>query len=265
MAKTIGIISVKGGVGKTSTVAAIGASLANDFNKKVLLVDANFSAPNLGLHLGLIQPEVTLHHVLNDKADIKEALYESEHGFHIIPGAMIYNNTINPFKLKSKLRQLGKYYDVILIDSSPTLNNEILSSIIASDELYVVTTPDHVTLSTTMRTIKAAKQKKTPITGLILNKVYGKKFEVSLEDVEDACGAKVLAVLPHELEIVQALSESTPSSLYKNTASAKEIRALAGAMIGVEYTEPGIMSKLKRIFVQPSTQDINRLSLIYKD
>ena len=50
-AKKIGIISIKGGVGKTSTVAALGASLAKDFNKRVLLVDANFSSPNLCLHL----------------------------------------------------------------------------------------------------------------------------------------------------------------------------------------------------------------------
>jgi len=264
MVKTIGIISIKGGVGKTSIVASIGASLANDFNKKVLLVDANFSAPNLGLHLGLIQPEVTLHHVLNDKVDIKEAIYESEHGFHIIPGALVYSNSINPFKLKSKLKQLKKYYDVILIDSSPTLNNEILSSIIASDELYVVTTPDHVTLSTTMRAIRAAKQKKTPIAGLILNKVYGKKFELGLEEVEDACEAKVLAVLPHELDIVEALSKNTPSSIYKNTRSAKELRALAGAMIGEEHIEKGVIGKLKSLFAKPSVPELNRLSLIHQ-
>jgi len=51
MGKTIGIISIKGGVGKTTTVSALGAALANEFDKKVLLIDANFSAPNLALHL----------------------------------------------------------------------------------------------------------------------------------------------------------------------------------------------------------------------
>ena len=44
MVKTIGIVSIKGGVGKSSSVSALGASLANDFNKKVLIVDANFSS-----------------------------------------------------------------------------------------------------------------------------------------------------------------------------------------------------------------------------
>jgi MinD-like ATPase involved in chromosome partitioning or flagellar assembly len=45
--KIIGIISIKGGVGKTTAVSNLGAVLANEFGKKVLLVDANFTAPNL--------------------------------------------------------------------------------------------------------------------------------------------------------------------------------------------------------------------------
>src|SRR5574343_846101 len=98
MGKTIGIISIKGGVGKTSAVGAIGASLANDFGKKVLLVDANFSAPNLGLQLGLYSPEVTIHHVMDDKIHLKDAIYETGYGFDIVAGAQSYRK-INTFKL----------------------------------------------------------------------------------------------------------------------------------------------------------------------
>ncbi|MBU2052817.1 MAG: AAA family ATPase, partial [Nanoarchaeota archaeon] len=42
--KTIGIISLKGGVGKTSIVVALGSAIA-DFGKSVLLIDGNLSAP----------------------------------------------------------------------------------------------------------------------------------------------------------------------------------------------------------------------------
>ena len=66
--RTIGIISLKGGVGKTTTVANLGAVLAKEFNKKVLVIDANFSAPNLGLHLGIVEPKVTIQDVLLNRA-----------------------------------------------------------------------------------------------------------------------------------------------------------------------------------------------------
>ena len=51
MVKIYGIISIKGGVGKTTAVCNLGAVLAHEFGKRVLLVDANLSSPNLGLHL----------------------------------------------------------------------------------------------------------------------------------------------------------------------------------------------------------------------
>ena len=176
-AKTIGVISIKGGVGKTSTVSSLGASLSKDFNKKVLLVDANFTSPTLGLHIGLISPEITLHHVLSGKANIKEAIYETGYGFDIIPGSHIYDR-IDPYLLREKLKEIKNKYDVVLVDSSPNLNEEILAAMMASDELLVMTTPDYVTLATTLNAVKLAKVRKTPIIGLVLNKVHGNDFEL---------------------------------------------------------------------------------------
>lgn len=257
MSKTIGIISIKGGVGKTTTVANLGAVLAKEFKKKVLLIDANFSAPNLALHFGLVNPDVTIHHVLNDIVNAKKAIYETRYGFHIMPGSLIYKN-INPYKLKNRIEQLKDHYDVILIDSSPTLNEEILATMMASDELFVVTTPDHVTLSTTMKAVKIAKQRKTPIGGLILNKVHNKKFELSLKEIEEAADCNVLAVLPYEVNILEALSKNVPSTLHKQTESAIEYKKLAAALIGEEYKDPRFGVKLKNLFGKIPKQEVNR-------
>ena len=59
MGKTIGIVSLKGGVGKTTVVAALGGALSR-LGKKTLVVDGNLSSPNLGLHLNIVNPERTL-------------------------------------------------------------------------------------------------------------------------------------------------------------------------------------------------------------
>ena len=127
MAKVIGIISIKGGVGKTTTVTNLGAALSQ-IGKKVLLVDANYSAPNLGLHFGLVRPDsATIHDVLINKASIKHATYEHEAGFHFIPGALVprASDRIDIYRLKNRLKDIKDDYDFILIDSSPTLMDGI--------------------------------------------------------------------------------------------------------------------------------------------
>ena len=258
-AKTIGIISIKGGVGKTSSTVALGAALA-DSGKKVLLIDGNFTSPHLGFHVGLYNPELTLHHVLDGKTNIKDAIHETQFGFDLLPGALIYGK-INAYKLMEKMREIKKSYDVILIDSSPNLNEEMRATMIASDELLVMTTPDYVTLGTTLRAIKLAKDKKTPITGLVLNKVYNKKFEIKIKDIENAAGVKVLAVLPHELSVVEALSKAVPSTMNKNTESSREYRKLAAALMGEEYKVGGIKSFFNALFGRVPTQEVNRVLL----
>jgi len=264
MVKIIGIISIKGGVGKTSAVTSLGASLANDFKKKVLLVDGNFSAPNLALHIGFLNPEITIHHVLDNKAKIKEAIYETGYGFDIIPGSMQYP-AINPLKLRDRLGEIKHKYDVILIDSSPNLNDEILATMTASDELIIMTTPDIVTLATTLRAIKLAKLRKTHINGIILNKVHNKKFELSLDDIESTCDTPILAVLPHEIQILEALSKGLPSTMHKNSKSTKEYRKLASSLIGEEYEKNSWLGgKLKMFMKRVPKQDVNRVLLQVK-
>ena len=80
-------------MGKTSTVTALGDAIAG-FDKKVLLVDANFSAPNLGLHLNVVNPLHGLHDVLRGKINISSAIQEVGN-FDLLPSAPFNNFTIN--------------------------------------------------------------------------------------------------------------------------------------------------------------------------
>src|SRR3989344_6430997 len=184
--KIIGVISIKGGVGKTSVTANIGAALAQEFNKNVVIVDANFSAPNLGLHFGLTQPTVPLHDVLTNKVDIGDAIHEYTKNLHLVPGSLL-NEKINPYNLREKVKKLKSYYDIVLLDSSPNLNDELRAVMLAADQLIVVTNPDFPTLSTTMHAVKVARQKRVPIMGIVLNKVRNKNFELSVEEIQESC------------------------------------------------------------------------------
>lgn len=244
--KVVGIISLKGGVGKTSSVSNLGACLARDFHKKVLIVDANFSAPNLALHIGLIDPKITIHDVLLNKAKVEDSIYKDDSGFHIIPGSFL-SRKVNPFRLKEKLNPLRECYDIILIDSSPNLNDEMIATMIASDELLVMTSPDYPTLSTTLRAIRLATQKNVPIKGLVVNRSRGKNFELNVKDIESAAQVPVLCVLPEDLSIPESIFHTTPASIYKpNSKASIEYKKLAGLLIGEKYEEEGIWSRLMR-------------------
>jgi septum site-determining protein MinD len=251
--KVIGVISIKGGVGKTTLVSNLGTALAKQFNKKVLLVDGNITAPNLGLHLGILDSDHTLHDVIYNHAPIRKAIHKSEHGFDVITSSLAPKKSqqgrINPYKLHNRLSQVKQDYDFIIIDSSPNLNEEMLSTMIASDELLVVTSPDYPTLSCTMHAIKVAKERKTAIAGLVLNKVRDKKFELSVDDIENTTGAPVLSVIKDDVKVLEALSKTTPSAVHSpKKDSSIAYNLLAARLAKEDYQDPRFMSRLKRAF-----------------
>ena len=258
MGKSIGVISLKGGVGKTSVVASLGSAMAG-FGKKVLLVDGNLSAPNLGLHFKIIEPENTLHHVLDREIHAKDAVHIFGN-LDIIPASIFSSKQVNPLKLKDNMGYLKRGYDYILYDSSPSLSEETLGVMLASDNLLVVTTPDHPTLGMTIKAVKTAKQRGVPILGLVLNKVHKKNFEIPLESIEEAVELPVMAVIPHDIDFLRALSKFVPSVEHKpNSEASEEYKKLAAALIGERYKP----AKIKRFFkwVNPQKQEINRLVL----
>lgn len=259
MAKVIGILSLKGGVGKTSVVSSLGDTLS-DFGKRVLLVDANYSAPNLGLHFNIVDPQVTLHHVLSRRANIKDAIHHLDK-MDIVPSSIFTNLQINPLLLKDKLNPIRKKYDFILIDSAPAINDDVLSVIFASNSLIFVTTPDYPTLSNTLKSIKLAKQRGAVVDGLILNKVHNKDFELSIDDIEKTIESPVLAVIPYDIKVLESLSKFIPFTSHKPKSEGSiEFKKLAGVLTGQKYKT----FSLKNIFsFTPKRQDVNR-ELFYK-
>lgn len=258
-ARIIGFISIKGGVGKTTAVANLGFVLAKEFKKKVLVVDGNFSGPNLALHLGFTRPEKTLHHVLADGLPLNKAIYEHNSGLHILPGSL-FSDKIDASKFYQHIASLRGQYDVILIDSSPALNQEMLATIMASDELFVLTTPDYVTLASTLHAINVARQKKTYISGIVINKIRGKKFELDLHAVQDATKVPVVSVLYDDEAVMRALAKGKPVSFFRagNNVSV-EYKKLAAALVGERYIDKRLKARVAGLFTKKLSQDeINR-------
>ncbi len=258
MGKIIGVLSLKGGVGKTSSVVALGDAMA-DFGKKVLLIDGNFSAPNLGLHLNIIDPSVTLNHVLARKTHIKDSIHKAGK-FDVIPSSVFNNLKLNPLEIRDKIKPLKKRYDFTLIDSSPALGEEMLGVMLASDGVVIVTTPDVPSLSTVLKVGRIARRREIPILGIIINKAHDKDFDLSIEEIEETTGMPVLAIIPYDLNFQKSLSKSEPSTSHNPKSKASiEYKKLAGILVGKKYKDASLFNRAKNFFkVPPKKQEINR-------
>jgi len=230
MGKVIGIISIKGGVGKTTISASIASDLAKNYGKKVLLIDANYSAPNLGIHMNITSPKNTIHDVLSGRAGLRSAIHKS-YGVDVIPGSVMYDKNLSHFKLKDKIEKFKSEYDFIVLDSSPSMNDEILSTMVASDHLFVVSTPDYPTMVNSLKAAVLAKHRGKNISGIIVNKVRDPNYELSIEEIEDSTNIPVVAKIPDDYTSVRALFSMMPVPIYnKYSAMAKEINKLNGAL-----------------------------------
>jgi len=266
MGKVIGVISIKGGVGKTTTVSNLGAVLSNQFAKRVCVVDANFSAANLGLHLGIVNPEVSIQEVIAGKKHVTDAIVNHEKGFDVIASSLTPKK-IDPLKLKKHINFLRNQYDYILLDSSPSLNEELLGAMMAADELLVVSSPDYPTLSCTIHAVKVAKKRGTKITGLILNKVREKSFELSREEIERATETPVIAMVPDDIKVIESLAFARPTAVHAPLSNAVvEYKKLGGALTGEYFDDPRLTAKVRRfLFKHDDVVEQNRQTLFQEN
>ncbi len=230
MTNILAFVSIKGGVGKTTLALETASSLVNDFGKRVLLIDANFSAPNVGLYLDLTDGP-TLHDALFG-IGLHNTIYES-HGIDIVPASMDYNGEIDIFKLEKIISKFKNRYDFIILDSSPNYE-ELKPVIAAADKVFIVTSPDNVTLTTSLKAAKIAKNQQTPIEGIVVNRIRNPRHEYNLKEIENKSEIPVVARIRDHKKIAQALNEKIPITvLDKGNIISKEIQKLASVICGI--------------------------------
>ena len=107
------IASGKGGTGKTTVTANLGAMLAR-YGKKTCILDADVGMANLGLILGLDELPVTLHEVLAGKARVRDAIYEGPFGVKVVPPDSQGFQHSNPDRLKDVVTDLVSEFDILI-------------------------------------------------------------------------------------------------------------------------------------------------------
>lgn len=248
MGRVISVVSGKGGVGKTTIVANLGAYLAS-MGKSVLVVDANLSGANLGLHLDLPDDCLfSLNMLLKGNARISDATYNHFLGFEIIP-ASIVDMHINPRRLKHIIRRLSKERDFIIIDSAPGINDEASASIESSDEVILVTGPEMPSIIDILRSKTLAETKGKKILGVVVNRVNKEYFEIDSSHIEDILELPIIASIPEHKRVRESVYLKRPVvTHFPKSKASVEMKRLAHVLLGDELPEPGFWDRLMSIF-----------------
>ncbi|GGY81838.1 topoisomerase II [Streptomyces nitrosporeus] len=145
----IAVISLKGGVGKTTTTTALGSTLATERQDKILAIDANPDAGTLGRRVrretgATIRDLVQAIPYLNSYMDIRRFTSQAPSGLEIIANDVdpAVSTTFNDEDYRRAIEVLGKQYPVILTDSGTGLLYSAMRGVLdLADQLIIISTP----------------------------------------------------------------------------------------------------------------------------
>ncbi|OGJ22199.1 hypothetical protein A3K73_06360 [Candidatus Pacearchaeota archaeon RBG_13_36_9] len=245
MARVYSIVSGKGGTGKTSSAINLAAAL-NSLGEDVIVVDANISTPNVGIHLGAPIVPVTLNHVLTNRAEVTEAIYKHESGLKILPsslstqdlGRIKHENLVQVVK---QLKRLSKY---IILDSAAGLGKETEASILASDEVIIVTQPEMPAVTDALKAVKLCEQLGKPVKGFILTRHRWKKSEMQVENILDMLEIPAVGLIPEDKNMQKALMLKSPIvNSYPKSKASKAYFETARRLLGIKE-EKGFFERI---------------------
>ncbi len=221
------VCSTKGGVGKT-TVAINLATAMQLRGYNVLIVDADSINPCVGLYMGLQDVNVGTFEAMRGKVDVRRAIIPHPvTGLHILPGKTGSEDT------KYTKAQVSRFfktiialgYDFIIVDTQPGIM--FPNNLDAYDEGLIVTLPFEASCLSALK--MSQLYSKTGLkTNVVANMVRGRRYELSLRDIEELTENHVIASLPEDEKVDVSIAEHIPIYLYdKKVRFSKAITDLA--------------------------------------
>lgn len=264
-ARSVAIISGKGGVGKSNFTANFSYSLAQK-GKKVLIIDMDIGMGNIHILFG-----VTPNHSLKDYLTGSKGLYDVitplEDGLAFIAGGSgletvmewsesMFDRLIDAFSI------LQSDYDVILFDMGAGATKSSLDLILAVDEIILISTPEPTSITdaySMMKFICLQEADKTfhIVSNRVLREEDGRdsvaRLQLAMRKFLSA-ETNILGFLPDDMNVRNAVVAQTPFvKLYPNAQITKRMKAitesfLLGNQSSNSIESSGFLGKLKNIF-----------------
>ena len=255
--RTIVITSGKGGVGKTTTTANLGMSIAR-LGYRVTLIDADIGLRNLDLLLGL--ENRVLYTAMDifegdcrlDQALIRDKRLKNLCLLAISKNRQRYNVTRQKMdSLISSICALGS--DFILIDCPAGIDIGFINAISPAQEALIITTPEITAMRDADRVAGLLEANGIYNAKLLINRVRPDMIQrhdmMSVQDVQDVLGIPLLGAIPEDLNVIVSTNRGEPLVLSKKLSlSGVAFENAARRLVGKQEYLIDLKSPYKNIF-----------------
>ncbi|HOV25095.1 MAG TPA: septum site-determining protein MinD [Pseudobacteroides sp.] len=260
MSEVIVITSGKGGVGKTTTTANIGAGLALK-GKKVVLVDTDIGLRNLDVVMGLENRIVyDLVDVVEGTCRVKQALIKDKRydGLYLLPAAQTRDKSaVNPEQMIKLCDELRAEFDYIIVDCPAGIEQGFKNAIAGANRAIVVTTPEVSAVRDADRIIGLLEANEIRNPKLLINRVRVDMVKrgdmMSIDDIVDILAIDVIGVVPDDEKIVVSTNRGEPAVNDSKSLAGEAYRNITRRIMGEEVpllnleTDEGFVVRLKKL------------------
>ncbi len=256
--KVITVTSGKGGVGKTTTTANIGAALALR-GKQVVCLDADIGLRNLDVVMGLENRIVyDIVDIVEGRCKLNQAMIKDKRipGLFLIPAAQTRDkNAVSPNDMIKICAELREIVDFVIIDSPAGIERGFRNSIAPADEILIVTNPEVSAVRDADRIIGIIEAEEKGPAFLVINRVNIRMIRqgemLESEDILDLLGISLIGVVPEDEQVIVSTNRGLPIATEDKNMAGKAFRNIAGRLDGEEIPLMDLGSEsniFKRLF-----------------
>ena len=236
--KVIVVTSGKGGVGKTTATASIGAALALE-GKRVAIVDMDIGLRNLDVVMGLENRIVfNIVDVVQGRCKISQAAIRDRRieNLFLIPASQSDNkDVLTTSGVERVAKQLKKEFDYVIMDSPAGIEKGFENSIVGANEAIVVCTPDVSAVRDADRIIGLLYSRSlTP--KLVVNRIEPERVKrgemLSYEDVLEILSIELAGLVPMDEHVLISSNTGTPLVLQNDSKAGKAFKRIARRLNG---------------------------------
>lgn len=261
MGEVIVITSGKGGVGKTTTTANLGAALAMQ-GKKVVLIDTDIGLRNLDVVMGLENRIVyDIVDVVEEKCKLRQALIKDKRyeELFLLPAAQTRDKSaVNEEQMRDLTSKLKEEFDYILIDCPAGIEQGFKNAIAGANRAIVVTTAEISAIRDADRIIGLLESSEIKNPELVVNRLrpnmVRKGEMMDVDDIVDLLSIGLIGAVPDDEYVVTQTNKGEPVVQNRKAPSGKAYIEIAKRILGenIEVTIPGrekgFWNKVKRLF-----------------